>query len=179
MEFHIDLMPGVAPVARAPYRLASSEMKELSNQLQELSDKGSDKMYQDMKKLYWWPNMKADIVTYVRKCLTCAKVKVEHQRPPGYDTIWVLVDRLTKSAIFVPMRETDLVEKLAKMYLKEAKVGEAQLIGPELVQETTVKIIQIKQRIQAARDRKKSYADLKRKPVKFQFGDRVMLKVLP
>ncbi|GJY08421.1 putative reverse transcriptase domain-containing protein [Tanacetum coccineum] len=42
---------------------------------------GSDKMYQDIKKLYWWPNMKADITTYVRKCLTCAKVKAEHQRP--------------------------------------------------------------------------------------------------
>nr|GEW35464.1 hypothetical protein [Tanacetum cinerariifolium] len=44
---------------------------------------GSEKMYQDMKKLYWWPNMKADIVTYVSKCLTCAKVKAEHQRPSG------------------------------------------------------------------------------------------------
>nr|GEW40362.1 hypothetical protein [Tanacetum cinerariifolium] len=42
---------------------------------------GSDKMYEDMKKLYWWPNIKADIATYVRKCLTCAKVKAEHQRP--------------------------------------------------------------------------------------------------
>nr|GFB42268.1 putative reverse transcriptase domain-containing protein [Tanacetum cinerariifolium] len=41
----------------------------------------SDKMYQDMKKLYWWPNMKADIATYVSKCLTCAKVKAEHQKP--------------------------------------------------------------------------------------------------
>ncbi|GJT65704.1 putative reverse transcriptase domain-containing protein [Tanacetum coccineum] len=44
---------------------------------------GFDKMYQDMKKLYWWPNMKADIATYVSKCLTCAKVKAEHQRPSG------------------------------------------------------------------------------------------------
>nr|GFA74447.1 putative reverse transcriptase domain-containing protein [Tanacetum cinerariifolium] len=44
---------------------------------------GSDKMYHDLKKLYWWPNMKANIATYVRKCLTCAKVKVEHQRPSG------------------------------------------------------------------------------------------------
>ncbi|GJU90050.1 putative reverse transcriptase domain-containing protein [Tanacetum coccineum] len=44
---------------------------------------GSNKMYQDMKKLYWWPNMKADIATYVSKCLTCAKVKDEHQRPSG------------------------------------------------------------------------------------------------
>ncbi|GJV34830.1 putative reverse transcriptase domain-containing protein [Tanacetum coccineum] len=109
---------------------------------------GSDKMYQDIKKLYWWPNMKADIATYVSKCLTCVKVKAEHQRPSGllvqpkipewkwdnitidfvmklpkssqgYDTIWVIVDRLTKSAIFVPMRETDPLDKLARMYLKE------------------------------------------------------------
>ncbi|GJT94188.1 putative reverse transcriptase domain-containing protein [Tanacetum coccineum] len=109
---------------------------------------GSDKMYQDMKKLYWWPNMKADIATYVSKCLTCAKVKAEHQRPSGllvqpeipqwkwdnitmdfvtklpkssqgYDTIWVIIDRLTKSAIFTPMRETDSMEKLARMYLEE------------------------------------------------------------
>ncbi|GJX53326.1 putative reverse transcriptase domain-containing protein [Tanacetum coccineum] len=109
---------------------------------------GSDKMYQDMKRLYWWPNMKANIATYVSKCLTCAKVKAEHQRPSGllvqpeipqwkwdnitmdfvtklpkssqgYDTIWVIVDRLTKSAIFMPMRETDPMDKLARMYLKE------------------------------------------------------------
>ncbi|GJV69711.1 putative reverse transcriptase domain-containing protein [Tanacetum coccineum] len=109
---------------------------------------GSDKMYQDMKKLYWWPNMKADIATYVSRCLTCAKVKAEHQRPSrllvqpkipewkwdnitmnfitklpkmsqGYDTIWVIVDRLTKSVIFTPMRETDPMDKLARIYLKE------------------------------------------------------------
>ncbi|GJX24333.1 putative reverse transcriptase domain-containing protein [Tanacetum coccineum] len=77
---------------------------------------GSDKMYQDMKKLYWWPDMKADIATYVRKCLTCAKLPKSSQ---GYDTIWVIVDRLTKSALFLPMRETDPMEKLARMYLKE------------------------------------------------------------
>ncbi|GJX61222.1 putative reverse transcriptase domain-containing protein [Tanacetum coccineum] len=253
---------------------------------------GSDKMYQDMKKLYWWPNMKADIATYVSKCLTCARVKAEHQRPSGllvqpkipqwkwdnitmdfvtklpkssqgHDTIWVIVDRLTKSAIFIPMRENDPMEKLARMYLKEvvtrhgipvsiicdrdprfssnfwkslqkalctsldmstayhpetdrqiedysnsqgyttyhasikvspfealygrkccspvcwAEVGEAQLTGPDLVQETTEKIIQIKQRIQVARDRQRSYANLKCKPMEFQVGDRVMLKVSP
>nr|GEU35713.1 putative reverse transcriptase domain-containing protein [Tanacetum cinerariifolium] len=107
---------------------------------------GSEKMYQDMKKLYWWPNMKADIATYVSKCLTCAKVKAEHQRPSGLlvqpaipvwkwdnimmdfitklpkssqglDTIWVIVDRLTKSAHFLPIRENDPLDKLAKLYL--------------------------------------------------------------
>ncbi|GKA57037.1 putative reverse transcriptase domain-containing protein [Tanacetum coccineum] len=109
---------------------------------------GSDKMYQDMKQLYWWPNMKADIATYVSKCLTCLKVKAEHQKPSGllvqpeipqwkwdnitmdfvtklprtpsgYDTIWVIVDRLTKSAHFLPMRENDPMDKLARLYLKE------------------------------------------------------------
>ncbi|GJV99943.1 putative reverse transcriptase domain-containing protein [Tanacetum coccineum] len=278
---------------------------------------GSDKMYQDMKKLYWWPNMKANIATYVSKCLTCARVKAEHQRPSGllvqpeipqwkwdnitmdfvtklprssqgYNTIWVIVDRLTKSAIFVPIRETDPMDKLAKMYLKEvvtrhgilvsiicdrdprfasnfwrslqnalgtnldmstayhpqtdgqsertiqtledmlracviyfgkgwvnhlplvefsynnnyhasikaapfealygrkcrspvcwAEVGQVQLTGPDLVRETTEKIVQIKQRMQTARDRQKSYADKKRKPMDFQVGDKVMLKVSP
>ncbi|GJX77159.1 putative reverse transcriptase domain-containing protein [Tanacetum coccineum] len=113
---------------------------------------GSKKMYQDMKKLYWWPNMKANIATYVSKCLTCAKVKEEHQRPSGllvqpdipqwkwdnitmdfvtklpkssqgYNTIWVIVDRLTKSAIFVPIREIGPMDKLARMYLKENALG--------------------------------------------------------
>nr|GEW20833.1 putative reverse transcriptase domain-containing protein [Tanacetum cinerariifolium] len=109
---------------------------------------GSEKMYQDMKKLYGWPNIKADIATYVSKCLTYAKVKAEHQRPSGllvqpkipewkwdnitmdfvtklskssqgYNTIWVIVDRLTKSAIFTPIREIDPMDKLARIYLKE------------------------------------------------------------
>ncbi|GKE77816.1 putative reverse transcriptase domain-containing protein, partial [Tanacetum coccineum] len=107
---------------------------------------GSKKMYQDMKKLYWWPNIKADIATYVSKCLTCARVKAEHQRPSGllvqpeipewkwdnitmdfitklpkssqgFDTIWVIVDRLTKSAHFLPIRENDPLDKLARLYL--------------------------------------------------------------
>ncbi|GJY61756.1 putative reverse transcriptase domain-containing protein [Tanacetum coccineum] len=109
---------------------------------------GSNKMYQEIKQLYLWPNMKADIATYVSKCLTCLKVKDEHQKPSGllvqpeipqwkwdnitidfvtklpktsngYDTIWVKVDHLTKSAHFLPMRENDSMGKLAKLYLKE------------------------------------------------------------
>ncbi|GJW89754.1 putative reverse transcriptase domain-containing protein [Tanacetum coccineum] len=240
---------------------------------------GSDKMYQDMKKLYWWPNMKASIATYVSKYLTCAKVKAEHQRPSGllvqpaipewkwdnitmdfitklpksshdFDTIWVIMDRLTKYAHFLTIRENDPLDKLARLYLNRivashglpvsiicdrdgrftsnfwrsiqkalgtdismstayhpktngqsertiqtledmlracmigfgkgwAEVGEAQLTGPEMIQETTEKIVLIKQRIQAAQDRQKSYADLKRKPMEFEVGDRVMLKVSP
>nr|GEV79055.1 putative reverse transcriptase domain-containing protein [Tanacetum cinerariifolium] len=251
---------------------------------------GSDKMYQDIKRLYWWPNMKADIATYFSKCLTCAKVKAEHQRlsgllvqpkipewkwnnitmdfvtklpksSQGYDTIWLIVDRLTKSAIFTLMRKTDPMDKLTRIYLKEVvtrhgipisiicdrdprfasnfwrshqnalgtnldmstayhlqtdeqslrtiqtledmlracaidfgkalycrkcrspvcwtKVGEAQILCLELIQETTDKILQIKQRMQAARDRQKSYAYLKPKPMEFQVGDKVMVKVSP
>ncbi|GJU58683.1 putative reverse transcriptase domain-containing protein [Tanacetum coccineum] len=123
----------------------------------------------------------------------------------GYDTIWVIVDRLTKSAIFMPMRETDPMDKLARMYLKEVVTKHGipvsiicdrdprfasnfwrslqKALGTsldmKLVQETTERIIQIKQRIQTARDRQKSYADLKRKPMEFQVGDKVMLKVSP
>ncbi|GJV39160.1 putative reverse transcriptase domain-containing protein [Tanacetum coccineum] len=204
---------------------------------------GSDKMYQNMKKLYWWPNMKADIATYVSKCLTYARVKAEHQSPSGYDTIWVIVDRLTKSAIFTPMRETDSMEKLARMYLKERSLQKT--LGTSLDMSTayhpqtdgqskrTIQTLEdmlracvidfgngwvrhlplvkfsynnsyhssikaapfealygrkcrspvcwaeIKQRMQAARDRQKSCADLKRKPMEFQVRDRVMLKVSP
>ncbi|GKE54597.1 putative reverse transcriptase domain-containing protein [Tanacetum coccineum] len=148
---------------------------------------GSDKMYQDLKKLYWWPNMKAEIATYVSKCLTCAKVKIEYQKlSVGQDMIWVIVDRLTKSAHFLPMREDDTLEKLTRQYLKEvvsrhgvpaapfealygrkcqypicwAEVGDSQITGPEIIHKTTKKIVQIKSRIQALRDRQKSYADL-------------------
>ncbi|GJV20738.1 putative reverse transcriptase domain-containing protein, partial [Tanacetum coccineum] len=107
----------------------------------------SEKMYQDMKKLYWCPNMKADIATYVSKCLTCAKVKSEHQRPSGllvqlaipewkwdnitmdfitklpkssqgFDTIWVIIDRLTKSAHFLPIRENNPLDKLVRSFQK-------------------------------------------------------------
>nr|GEW09651.1 hypothetical protein [Tanacetum cinerariifolium] len=81
---------------------------------------GSDKMYQDLKKLYWWTNMKVEIATYVNKCLTYAKAKVEYQKPYADQyMIWVIVDRLTKSAHFLPMREDDTLEKLTRQNLKE------------------------------------------------------------
>ncbi|GJT60770.1 reverse transcriptase domain-containing protein [Tanacetum coccineum] len=109
---------------------------------------GSDKMYHDLKKLYWWPNMKAIITKYVGKCLTCSRVKAECQKPSGlfvqpeismwkweritmdfvsklpktstgHDTIWVIVDRLTKSAHFIPTRAIDSMETLTRLYIKE------------------------------------------------------------
>nr|GEX96124.1 reverse transcriptase domain-containing protein [Tanacetum cinerariifolium] len=98
----------------------------------------------------------------------------------GHDTIWVIVDRLTKFSQFLPMREDYKMDKLARLYLNEiVEAGEGQLIGPELVQETTEKISQIKDRLKAARDRQKSYVDKRRKPLEFSVGDYVLLKVSP
>nr|GEZ42196.1 putative reverse transcriptase domain, ribonuclease H-like domain, aspartic peptidase domain protein [Tanacetum cinerariifolium] len=169
-----------------------------------------------------WDNITMDFVTKLPKS------------SQGYDTIWVIVDRLTKSAIFMPIRETDPMDKLRSLqnalgtrldmsiaYHPETNgqskrtiqtledmsrayaidfgkgwvnhlplvkfsynnsyhaIGEAQILGPELIQETTEKIVQIKQIMQATRDRQKSYADLKRKPTEFQVWDKVMLKVSP
>ncbi|GJV04450.1 putative reverse transcriptase domain-containing protein [Tanacetum coccineum] len=142
---------------------------------------GSDKMYQDLKKLYWWPNMKAIIAEYVGKCLTCSRVKAECQKPSGllvqteipmwkweritvdfvtklpktsnrHDTIWVIVDRLTKSTHFIPTRETDSMETLTRSPVCWAEVGDVQLTGQEIIHETTEKIVQIQQRLQAVRD---------------------------
>nr|GEU38367.1 putative reverse transcriptase domain-containing protein [Tanacetum cinerariifolium] len=86
---------------------------------------GSDKMYQDFKKLYWWSNMKADITTYVKipewkwEKITMDFVMGLPRTPSGYDTIWVIVDRLTKSAYFLPMKKTNCMEKLTQQYLME------------------------------------------------------------
>nr|GEV87836.1 reverse transcriptase domain-containing protein [Tanacetum cinerariifolium] len=188
-----------------------------------------------------WIPCQGEIVTYVSKCLTCAKVKAKCQKPSGLlvqhvipvwkwenitmdfitklpktstgqDIIWVIVDRLTKFAHFLPMKETDSMDKLTRQYLKEvvsrhevpvsiisdrgskftsyfwrslnealgkAEVGDAQLTGPEIIHETTEKIIKIKKRIQAARGRQKSYADRRRKSLEFEVTDKVMLKVSP
>ncbi|GKF02295.1 putative reverse transcriptase domain-containing protein, partial [Tanacetum coccineum] len=76
---------------------------------------GSDKMYQYLKKLYWWPNMKAEIATYWKwENITIDFVTNLPKTAIGQDTIWVIIDRLTKSAHFLPMREDDSVEKLMR-----------------------------------------------------------------
>ncbi|HVQ00532.1 MAG TPA: RNase H-like domain-containing protein, partial [Candidatus Thermoplasmatota archaeon] len=278
---------------------------------------GADKMYFDLRSVYWWPGMKKDIALYVGKCLTCAKVKAEHQKPAGllvqpiipvwkwenitmdfitklpntrdrHDSIWVIVDRLTKSAHFIPIKETYPVSQLAQIYVNEIvcrhgiplsiisdrdgrfishfwnslqdalgtrldlstayhpqtdgqsertiqtledmlrscvldfggnwdkhlpliefsynnsyhssigmapfealygrkcrspicwnEIGETQITGPEMVQETTDKIALVRQNILAARSRQKSYADKRRRPLEFNVGDLVLLKTSP
>ncbi|GJT01276.1 putative reverse transcriptase domain-containing protein [Tanacetum coccineum] len=136
----------------------------------------------------------------------------------GHDTIWVIVNRLTKSAHFIPTRETDSIETLTRVYIKEivSRYGvpisiisdhdshftsrfwrslqsalgtqldmstayhpETDGQRPEIIHETTKKIVQIRQCLQAVRDQQRSYANIRRKPLEFQVGDRVMLKVSP
>ncbi|GJS86909.1 reverse transcriptase domain-containing protein [Tanacetum coccineum] len=245
---------------------------------------GADKMYHDLRDLYWWP----EIPEWKWEKITMDLVTKLPRSSGGYDAIWVIVDRLTKSAHFLPIREDYKTEKLARIYINEivarhgvpvsiisdrdgrfashlwqalqealgtklhmstayhpetdgqsertiqtledmlracvmdfggswdahlplvefsynnsyhasikcapfealygrkcrspviwTEVGESQLIGPELVQETTEKIFQIKERLKTARSRQKSYADKRRKPLEFKVGDRVLLKVSP
>ncbi|KAI3672432.1 hypothetical protein L6452_38520 [Arctium lappa] len=109
---------------------------------------GSDKMYKNLKEIYWWPGMKRTVASYVGNCLTCLKVKTEHQKPSrmlqqmkipvwkwdmitmdfvtklprtvkGHDAIWVIVDRLTKSAHFLPISDKYTLERLAQLYVNE------------------------------------------------------------
>ena len=109
---------------------------------------GSTKMYQDLKVSYWWSGMKRDVSKFVTKCLVCQKVKAEHQVPSGllqpiriperkwdqitmdfvvrlpltdrkHDSVWVVVDRLTKSTHFLPVRIDYSLDNLAEMYIKE------------------------------------------------------------
>ncbi|KAK4382168.1 Retrovirus-related Pol polyprotein from transposon [Sesamum angolense] len=109
---------------------------------------GSTKMYRDLRPYYWWPTMKKDVAEFVARCLTCQQVKAEHQAPAGklhpltipewkwekitmdfivglprtfrkHDAIWVVVDRLTKSAHFLPIRQNDSLDKLAELYISE------------------------------------------------------------
>nr|GEY03486.1 hypothetical protein [Tanacetum cinerariifolium] len=128
---------------------AQKEASDESTGLQ----KGVDKMYYDLSDRYWWPSIKKDIAVYVRIAMDF--VTNFPRTISGHDIIWVIMDRLTKSAHFLPMREDYKMER------------EGQLIGPKLVQETTEKISQIKDRLKAMRDRQKSYANKRKEPLEF------------
>ena len=278
---------------------------------------GVTKMYQDLKKVYWWPGMKKDVAAFVQRCLTCQQIKAEHQKPAGmlqplevpqwkweqitmdfvsglpkttagHDSVWVIVDRLTKSAHFLPIKTTHTVDKLAELYIKEIvrlhgipnsivsdrdtrftskfwkslqenlgtrlkfstafhpqtdgqsertiqvledmlracvldfpgswsrylplvefsynnsyqatigmapyealygrkcrspihwdEAGESKLFGPELVEQTTEAIKTIRARMKTSQSRQKSYADKRRRPLEFEAGEKVFLKVSP
>ncbi|KAL0552128.1 hypothetical protein IC582_011225 [Cucumis melo] len=276
---------------------------------------GSTKMYQDLKRVYWWRNMKREVAEFVSRCLVCQQVKAPRQKPAGllqplsipewkwenvsmdfitglprtlrgFTVIWVVVDRLTKSAHFVPGKSTYTASKWAELYMSEivrlhgvpvsivsdrdarftskfwkglqtamgtrldfstafhpqtdgqterlnqvledmlracalefpgswdshlhlmefaynnsyqatigmaqfealygkccrspvcwGEVGEQRLMGPELVQSTNEAIQKIRSRMHTAQCRQKSYADVRRKDLEFEVGDKVFLKV--
>ncbi|KAL0561592.1 hypothetical protein IC582_002026 [Cucumis melo] len=278
---------------------------------------GSTKMYQDLKRVYWWRNMKREVAEFVSRCLVCQQVKAPRQKPAGllqplsipewkwenvsmdfitglprtlrgFTVIWVVVDRLTKSAHFVPGKSTYTASKWAQLYMLEivrlhgvpvsivsdrdarftskfwkglqtamgtrldfstafhpqtdgqterlnqvledmlracaleflgswdshlhlmefaynnsyqatigmapfealyekccrspvclGEVGEQRLMGPELVQSTNEAIQKIRSRMHTAQSRQKSYADVRRKDLEFEVGDKVFLKVAP
>ncbi|KAL0540168.1 hypothetical protein IC582_024398 [Cucumis melo] len=278
---------------------------------------GSTKMYQDLKRVYWWRNMKREVAEFVSRCLVCQQVKAPRQKPAGllqplsipewkwenvsmdfitglprtlrgFTVIWVVVDRLTKSAHFVPGKPTYTASKWAQLYMSEivrlhgvpvsivsdrdarftskfwkglqtamgtrldfsttfhpqtdgqterlnqvledmlracalefpgswdshlhlmefaynnsyqatigmapfealygkccrspvcwGEVGEQRLMGPELVQSTNEAIQKIRSRMHTAQSRQKSYADVRRKDLEFEVGDKVFLKVAP
>nr|GEU93658.1 hypothetical protein [Tanacetum cinerariifolium] len=114
----------------------------------------ADKMYYDLTDRYWWPGIKKDITDGQTEC-----------------TIQTLEDMLKACVLDF--------EGSWDVHLPLAEVGEGQLIGPKIVHETTEKISQIKDMLKTARDRQKSYADKRRKPLEFKEGDHVMFKVAP
>ncbi|KAL4020645.1 hypothetical protein IC575_019426 [Cucumis melo] len=227
-----------------------------------------------LKRVYWWRNMKREVAEFVSRCLVCQQVKAPRQKPAGllqplsipewkwenvsmdfitglprtlrgFTVIWVVVDRLTKSAHFVPGKSTYTASKWAQLYMSEivrlhgvpvsivledmlracalefpsswdshlhlmefaynnsyqatigmapfealygkccrspvcwGEVGEQRLMGPELVQSTNEAIQKIRSRMHTAQSRQKSYADVRRKDLEFEIGDKVFLKVAP
>nr|GEV76940.1 putative reverse transcriptase domain-containing protein [Tanacetum cinerariifolium] len=139
-----------------------------------------DKMYQDLKPLYWWPNMKAGIATYVRSIGN--EIAYEYRLPPSngwskredYINVRRYVACLVKNAPYEA-----LYERKCRSPVCWSKVGDRQLTSPEPIRDTTEKIVQIKNRLLATRSRQKSYANKRAKPLEFEVGDMVLLKVSP
>ncbi|WVZ80145.1 hypothetical protein U9M48_027644, partial [Paspalum notatum var. saurae] len=199
---------------------------------------GENKMYQDLKKNYWWKRMKIDVAKYVASCGVCQRVKVEHKRsagklqsldvplwpwediamdfvvglprtPKGKDAIWVVVDRLSKVAHFIPYRSTNSASDLVPIYVREIMSWEDHLPLVEFSYNNSYyasikcapfealngrkcrsplcwdavgeKSVLGHDWVQktSERSRQKSYADIRRRDLEFQVGDQVLLKVSP
>ncbi|GAU37258.1 hypothetical protein TSUD_319120 [Trifolium subterraneum] len=235
---------------------------------------GSTKMYHDLKKNYWWPNMKAEIAEFVSRCIVCQQVKIEHQKSAGplqpleipewkwehitmdfvsglprnqkgEDSIWVIVDRLTKSTHFIAVKSTYKAPRYAEIFMEEIvklhgvllsivsdrdptftshfwrafqrsmgtrlrmstsyhpqtdgqsertiqtledmlracvledEVGDKGVLGPDIIQETTLKIKSVRYHMRVAQSRQKRYVDHGRRPLEFDEGDHVFLRVTP
>ncbi|GAU30442.1 hypothetical protein TSUD_392550 [Trifolium subterraneum] len=317
-EFELNYHPGKANVvADALSRKALYASEILMHKSGFSIHPGSTKMYHDLKKNYWWPNMKTEIAEFVSRCIVCQQVKIEHQKPAGplqpleipewkwehitmdfvtglprnqkgEDSIWVIVDRLTKSAHFIAVKSTYKASRYAEIFLEEivklhgvplsivsdrdptftsyfwhafqkamgtrlrmsssnhpqtdgqsertiqtledmlracvledggnwrkhlhlvefaynnsyhasigmapyealygrkcrtplcwTEVGDKGVLGPDIIQETTMKIKSVKEHMRVAQSRQKSYVDHRRRPIEFDEGDHVFLRVTP
>nr|GEW80555.1 hypothetical protein [Tanacetum cinerariifolium] len=139
---------------------------------------GTYKMYQDLKPLYWWPNMKADIATYVSKCLTCAKVKAEHHKPSRLlQKPEILVWKWERITMDFGSGSPRMPSGKCGSPVCWSEVGDSQLTCPELIRDTTEKIVQIKNHLLAAHSHQKSYADKRLKLLEFKVDDMVLLKL--
>nr|GEU66032.1 putative reverse transcriptase domain-containing protein [Tanacetum cinerariifolium] len=173
VEFQIDLIPGAAHVARAPYRLAPSKMQELSDQLQELAD-------QDMSTTYH-PETDGQSERTIQTLEDMLRACVI-DFGKGWEKHLPLVEFSYNNSYHSSIKAAPfeaLYGQKCRSPVCWAKVRDVQLTRPELIHETTKKILQIRQRLQAARDRQRSYANLRQNPLEFQVGDHVMLKVSP
>ncbi|XP_073224796.1 uncharacterized protein [Cicer arietinum] len=120
----------------------------------------STKMYQDLKKNYWWPGF-------------------QHTHT-GYDSIWVIVDRFTNYHAIIGMAPFEaLYERKCRTPLCWLEVGDKGILGPKVIQETTKKIKAIKDKLRISQSRQKSYVDIRRRPLEFEEGDRVFLELPP
>ncbi|WVZ52931.1 LOW QUALITY PROTEIN: hypothetical protein U9M48_003930 [Paspalum notatum var. saurae] len=207
---------------------------------------GSNKMYQDLKQKFWWTRMKREIAKYVSECDVCQRVKADHLKPAGmlqalavpawkwedvhmdfvvglprtqkgYDSIWVIIDRFTKSAHFIPILE-DMLRACALTYstkwdeclplvefaynnscqkslkmapfealygkrcrtpLNWSEPGERVTFGPDLITQAEAQVKMIHSNLMRAQSRQKSYSDKRRRPLVFEEGDHVYLRVSP
>ncbi|GKC06792.1 hypothetical protein Tco_0998402 [Tanacetum coccineum] len=203
---HIPIDDGTS--ARAPYRLAPSEMQELSDQLQELADRGFirlstspwgapvlfvKKKGRDLSDCYHQLRV-SDEDNPQDKKLSEHNYSEKRNWNANFSKsyFWISIVQflghvIDSQGIHVDPAKIEAVKNWAspttptecRSPICWVEVGDVQLTGPEIIHETTKKIVQIRQRLQAARDRQRSYANVRRKPLEFQVRDRVMLKVSP